>query len=439
MDKIYLGILAFPVLFLLLAIRIPIGLAMLVVGCSGTIMIAGWLPILSQVKADAYWLFSSYSFTVIPLFLLMGNFATKAGMSESLFRFAGACLGHRKGGVAMAAVGACAGFGAICGSSLATAATMGKVALPELRKMGYSGSLSTGALAAGGTLGILIPPSVILIIYSILTEQNIAKMFLAAFVPGILAAIGYLMAIAIFVRISPESGPATEYVGWSKRLKLFSQVWQVILIFLLVIGGIYLGWFTPTEGASIGAAGTGLMAIFTRTFGISDLLDVIKDTAVTSAMIFLVLLGATFFNNFIALTQITNQLASFVINNNLSPYLVVFCILILYLFLGCLMDSLAMILLTIPVFFPIIIELNFGMPVEEVAIWFGILTLIVVEVGLITPPVGLNVFIINKMAKNVPISDTFIGVLPFLASDLVRVSILFLFPSISLFLIRLAG
>ncbi len=439
MDKIYLGILAFPVLFLLLAIRIPIGLAMLVVGCSGTIMIAGWLPILSQVKADAYWLFSSYSFTVIPLFLLMGNFATKAGMSESLFRFAGACLGHRKGGVAMAAVGACAGFGAICGSSLATAATMGKVALPELRKMGYSGSLSTGALAAGGTLGILIPPSVILIIYSILTEQNIAKMFLAAFVPGILAAIGYLMAIGIFVRISPESGPATEYVGWNKRLKLFSQVWQVILIFLLVIGGIYLGWFTPTEGASIGAAGTGLMAIFTRTFGISDLLDVIKDTAVTSAMIFLVLLGATFFNNFIALTQITNQLASFVINNNLSPYLVVFCILILYLFLGCLMDSLAMILLTIPVFFPIIIELNFGMPVEEVAIWFGILTLIVVEVGLITPPVGLNVFIINKMAKNVPISDTFIGVLPFLASDLVRVSILFLFPSISLFLIRLAG
>ena len=439
MDKIYLGILAFPVLFLLLAIRIPIGLAMLVVGCSGTIVISGWLPILSQVKADAYWLFSSYSFTVIPLFLLMGNFATKAGMSESLFRFAGACLGHRKGGVAMAAVGACAGFGAICGSSLATAATMGKVALPELRKMGYSGSLSTGALAAGGTLGILIPPSVILIIYSILTEQNIAKMFLAAFVPGILAAIGYLMAIAIFVRISPESGPATEYVGWSKRLKLFSQVWQVILIFLLVIGGIYLGWFTPTEGASIGAAGTGLMAIFTRTFGISDLLDVIKDTAVTSAMIFLVLLGATFFNNFIALTQITNQLASFVINNNLSPYLVVFCILILYLFLGCLMDSLAMILLTIPVFFPIIIELNFGMPVEEVAIWFGILTLIVVEVGLITPPVGLNVFIINKMAKNVPISDTFIGVLPFLASDLVRVSILFLFPSISLFLIRLAG
>ena len=439
MDRLYLGILAFPILFSLLAVRIPIGLAMLVVGCSGTIFIAGWLPIMSQVKTSAWHLFSSYSFSVIPLFLLMGNFASKAGMSESLFRFAGACLGHRRGGVAMAAVGACAGFGAICGSSLATAATMGRVALPELRRMGYSGSLSTGALAAGGTLGILIPPSVILIIYSILTEQNIAKMFLAAFVPGILAAIGYLIAIAIFVRIKPDSGPPTSYVGWRQRLSLFGQVWQILVIFFLVIGGIYLGWFTPTEGASIGAAGTGIMALFTKGFNFDDLVEVIKDTAVTSAMIFLVLLGAEFFNSFIALTQITNQLATFVISNELSPYLVVFCILVLYVFLGCLMDSLAMILLTIPVFFPIIIELDFGMSVEEVAIWFGILTLIVVEVGLITPPVGLNVFIINKMAKNVPISDTFIGVLPFLISDLIRVGILFIFPGISLFLIRLFG
>ena len=439
MDRLYLGILAFPILFSLLAVRIPIGLAMLVVGCSGTIFIAGWLPIMSQVKTSAWHLFSSYSFSVIPLFLLMGNFASKAGMSESLFRFAGACLGHRRGGVAMAAVGACAGFGAICGSSLATAATMGRVALPELRRMGYSGSLSTGALAAGATLGILIPPSVILIIYSILTEQNIAKMFLAAFVPGILAAIGYLIAIAIFVRIKPDSGPPTSYVGWRQRLSLFGQVWQILVIFFLVIGGIYLGWFTPTEGASIGAAGTGIMALFTKGFNFDDLVEVIKDTAVTSAMIFLVLLGAEFFNSFIALTQITNQLATFVISNELSPYLVVFCILVLYVFLGCLMDSLAMILLTIPVFFPIIIELDFGMSVEEVAIWFGILTLIVVEVGLITPPVGLNVFIINKMAKNVPISDTFIGVLPFLISDLIRVGILFIFPGISLFLIRLFG
>ena len=224
MDRITLGIFAFPFLFLLLSLRIPIGLSMLVVGSCGTALIAGWLPIFSQLKTSAWHLFSNYSLSVIPLFLLMGNFASKAGMSSALFKFAGACLGHRKGGVAMAAVGACAGFGAICGSSLATAATMGKVALPELRKIGYSNGLSTGSLAAGGTLGILIPPSVILIIYSILTEQNIAKMFLAAFVPGVLAAMGYIIAIAVIVRVFPESGPQKGFVNWKERLILFKRI-----------------------------------------------------------------------------------------------------------------------------------------------------------------------------------------------------------------------
>ncbi len=436
MDRISLGVLAFPFLFLLLAFRVPIGLSMLVVGSIGTALIAGWLPIMSQVKTSAWHLFSNYSLSVIPLFLLMGNFAAKAGMSSSLFKFTGACLGHRQGGVAMAAVGACAGFGAICGSSLATAATMGKVALPELRKMGYSGALSTGALAAGGTLGILIPPSVILIIYSILTEQNIAKMFLAAFIPGILAAVGYIVAIAVFVRIYPDSGPKSFYVNWKKRLLLFKDIWQVVFIFLLVIGGIYLGWFTPTEGAAVGAAGTGLMAIFSKNFVYSDLIDVIQETAVTASMIFIILLGAEFFNSFIALTRITNLLAETVIEYELSPFTIVAMILAIYVLLGCLMDSLAMILLTIPVFFPIIIQLDFGMSVEETAIWFGILTLIVVEVGLITPPVGLNVFIINKLAGNVPIFDTFKGVLPFLISDFLRVLLLFLFPGITLVLVR---
>ena len=262
MDKFTLGILAFPILFSMLALRIPIGLSMLIVGCSGTILIAGWLPILSQVKTSAWHLFSNYSLSVIPLFLLMGNFAGKAGMSEALFKFTGACLGHRKGGVAMAAIGACAGFGAICGSSLATAATMGKVALPELRRLGYSGALSTGTLAAGGTLGILIPPSVILIIYSILTEQNIAKMFLAAFIPGILAALGYILAIALYVRFVKNSGPTNNRVGWKERFLLFKNIWQIILIFLVMIGGIYLGWFTPTEGGAIGAGGTGEPSVF---------------------------------------------------------------------------------------------------------------------------------------------------------------------------------
>ena len=436
MEKFSLGIIAFPILFSMLALRVPIGLAMLIVGCSGTIMIAGWLPILSQVKTSAWHLFSNYSLSVIPLFLLMGNFAGKAGMSEALFKFTGACLGHRKGGVAMAAIGACAGFGAICGSSLATAATMGKVALPELRRLGYSGALSTGTLAAGGTLGILIPPSVILIIYSILTEQNIAKMFLAAFIPGILAALGYILAIALYVRFVKDSGPTKDRVGWKERFSLFKNIWQIILIFLVMIGGIYLGWFTPTEGGAIGAGGAGLIAISTKNFKFKDLVEVIESTAITSAMIFLVLVGAEFFNSFIALTQLPYQLGEIALKNNLSPYLIVACILVLYLFLGCLMDSLAMILLTIPVFFPLIMTLDFGMSAEETAIWFGILTLIVVEVGLITPPVGLNVFIINKMAGDVSIAETFKGVLPFLFSDILRVILLFSFPGITLFLLK---
>lgn len=435
MERVTLGILAFPVLFALLSVRVPIGLAMLIVGGCGTAIISGWLPIMSQVKTSAWHLFSNYSLSVIPLFLLMGNFATTAGMSESLFKFTGACLGHRKGGVAMAAVGACAGFGAICGSSLATAATMGKVALPELRRLGYSGSLSTGALAAGGTLGILIPPSVILIIYSILTEQNIAKMFLAAFIPGIIAAFGYVMAIAVVVRVIPGAGPARPEVPWRERWRLFLDIWHIVFIFTFMLGGIYLGWFTPTEGAAVGAAGTGLVAVFQKGFNWHSLVDVIKSTAVTSGMIFLILLGAEFFNSFIALTRLPNTLAAFVIDNNFAPLVVVASILVLYLALGCLMDSLAMIMLTIPVFFPLIMTLEFGMSAEETAIWFGILTLIVVEVGLITPPVGLNVFIINKMAGDVRISETFKGVLPFLASDLVRVILLFTFPAISLFLI----
>ncbi len=436
MDKYLLGIFAFPILFLLLILRVPIGLAMLLVGSIGTILISGWLPVLSLAKTSAWHLFSNYSLSVIPLFLLMGNFASKSGMSEALFKFAGSCLGHRKGGVAMAAVGACAGFGAICGSSLATAATMGKVALPELRRLGYSGALSTGALAAGGTLGILIPPSVILIIYSILTEQNIAKMFLCAFIPGILAAFGYIIAISIYVRINKDAGPTRQRISWSNRFHLFKNIWHIILIFIVMIGGIYLGLFTPTEGAAIGAAGTGLIAITNKSFDFDAFIEVIESTAITTGMIFFVLLGAEFFNSFIALTQLPNLLTEFSDENNLKPLVIVACIMILYLLLGCLMDSLAMILLTIPVFFPLIMSLDFGLSPEETAIWFGILTLVVVEVGLITPPVGLNVFIINKMARDVPIIETFRGIIPFLISDIVRIILLFVFPSITLIMLK---
>lgn len=437
MDRITLAILAFPILFGFLALRVPVGISMFVVGSGGTILIAGWLPIISQVKTSAWHLFSNYSLSVIPLFLLMGNFAAKAGMSQALFRFTGACFGHYRGGAAMAAVGACAGFGAICGSSIATAATMGRVALPELRKLGYSGALSTGALAAGGTLGILIPPSVILIIYSILTEQNIAKMFSAAFIPGLIALVGYILTIHFTVRFNPEAGPRMAYVGFSERLHLFKLIWKIILIFFTVIGGIYLGWFTPTEGAAVGVAGTGLLAFFDKNFKFRDFQEVVEETAISSAMIFIILLGAEFFNSFIALTQVTNHLSDWIFTQQFSPYTILIIILLIYLFMGCLMDSLAMILLTIPVFFPILMSLDFGLSLEDTAIWFGILTLIVVEVGLITPPVGLNVFVINKLAKNVTIVESFKGVLPFVASDILRIILLVLFPSLTLFLVHL--
>ncbi len=436
MDRLTIGILAFPILFLLLALRIPVGISLFLVGSGGTVIISGWLPVLSQVKTSAWHLFSNYSLTVIPLFLLMGNFATKAGMSQSLFSFCSACVGHYRGGAAMACVGACAGFGAICGSSLATAATMGKVALPELRRLGYSGSLSTGALAAGGTLGILIPPSVILIIYSILTEQNIAKMFLAALIPGMMALLGYIITIYLVVRFNPDSGPRQAYVDFKGRLRLFKAIWKILLIFLVVIGGIYLGWFTPTEAAAVGVAGTALLAFFSNNFTLLDLRDVIEDTALSTGMIFLILLGAEFFNSFIALTRLTNDLSFWIFQKEMSPFLILIIILILYFVLGCIMDSLAMILLTIPIFFPILIELNFGMSAEETAIWFGILTLVAVEVGLITPPIGLNVFLINKLAKNIPLIESFKGVAPFLVSDIFRIAILILFPSLTLVLVR---
>lgn len=435
MDRITLGFIAFPILFIFLIFRVPVGISLFLVGSGGTVFIVGWLPILSQAKTSAFHLFSNYSLSVIPLFLLMGNFAAKAGMSEGLFRFTSACLGHYRGGAAMAAVGACAGFGAICGSSVATAATMGRVALPELRKLGYSGSLSTGSLAAGGTLGILIPPSVILVIYSILTEQNIAKMFTAAFIPGILALLGYFLAIHFMVRNKPELGPRRPYVKFKDRFILFKSIWKILIIFLIVIGGIYFGWFTPTEGAAVGVAGTASIAFFTNGFGIKALKEVIEDTAVSTAMIFIILLGAEFFNAFIALTQITNTLSQWIFVQSLSPYVILIFVLIVYLLLGCLMDSLAMILLTIPVFFPILIQLDFGMTIEETAIWFGILILVVVEVGLITPPIGLNVYIINKLAKDVSITETFKGVLPFVLSDVFRIVLLILFPTITLFLI----
>jgi C4-dicarboxylate transporter, DctM subunit len=439
MSGVALGALAFVLLLLLLAARLPIGIAMFITGALGYISMSGPDALLNFLKNAAYARYSVYDLSVVPLFLLMGQFASRGGLSGALFGAANAFIGHHRGGVAMAAIGACAGFGAICGSSLATAATMGQVALPELRKFKYSPALATGTLAAGGTLGILIPPSVVLVIYAILTEQNIAKLFLAAFVPGILAAIGYVMAIAVYVRVYPGSGPAGPHHSARERLNALLQVWPIILIFVVVIGGIYGGIFTPTEAAAIGTISTGILAVI-QGMRWSEVIDCFYGTAEATGMIFLILLGADMLNVFLALSQLPAELATWVGNSGFSPLAVLFCIIVIYLLLGCIMDSLSMILLTIPIVFPIIMGLDFwGLAQTDKAIWFGILALMVVEIGLITPPVGMNVYIINSLAKDVPMIETFRGVIPFLISDGVRVFLLVLFPTLSLWLVHLIG
>ncbi|MEM8979763.1 MAG: TRAP transporter large permease [Pseudomonadota bacterium] len=499
MSMLELGFWSFPVLLLLIFLRAPIGLAMFGMGAAGIWLALGSPDVvLAKLKNESFSTFSSYSLTIIPMFLLMGQFATLSGMSSALFKAAESWLGHRKGGVAMASVGACAGFGAICGSSLATAATMSKVALPEMKRYGYSGGFSTATLAAGGTLGILIPPSVILVIYAILTEQNIAKLFLAAFIPGLLAALGYMLTIAIYVRLYPDAAGTRPPVPYAERIAALLKVWPVLLVFGVVVGGIYLGWFTPTEGAAVGAFGTGLIAFLSGNLTWALFKDAILATASTTGMIFFIILGAALYNSFLALTQVPQELANYVLGLGLTPWLVLVMILVFYLIFGCVMDSLSMILLTIPIFFPVISAMDFGLvdlaalqaglanevlaagvpdgmgqemlesikaaiasgaeltreqmkaldirmtqgmanriEAEYLAIWFGILVLIVVEVGLITPPVGMNLFIINTMDSETPMIDTYKSVLFFVGSDLFRVALLVLFPSITLFVLTL--
>jgi len=434
MSEFEIGIWGFVVLLGLLAVRIPIGVAMLSVGMVGYYLIAGEIALLSYLKTETYWRFTSDALSVVPLFILMGQFAAKAGLSQALFNAANVWLGHYRGGVAMAAVGGCAGFGAITGSSLATAATMGQVALPELRRFNYSGSLATGALAAGGTLGILIPPSLILIIYAVMVEANVATLFQAAFIPGILAALGYIAAIAIVVRIDPKAGPAGDRQSSAVKWAALLDIWPVLVIFLLVMGGIYAGIFTPTEGAGVGAVGTFLIAVTKGGMRLQGFLDALVSTGQTTAMIFLILLGAAIFNAFLGFSQLPNLAADFFQNSGLSPFSILLGMIVLYILLGFVMDSLSMILLTVPIFWPIIAGLDLGLEAEDLKLWFGIISLIVVEMGLITPPVGLNVFVINSMAKDVPMIETFKGVIPFITSDFIRVAIIVALPSITLVL-----
>ncbi len=438
MTPLVLGFLGIPVVLVLIFLRVPIALAMLSVGIFGAALIThSFNPTIAQFKTLTYGTYASYSLSVVPLFLLMGQFASLGGLSTSLFRAAASWLGHRKGGIAMAAIGASAGFGAICGSSLATAATMGQVSLPELKKYGYSDALSTGTVAAGGTLGILIPPSIILVIYAVLAEQNIAKLFVAAFVPGVLAAIGYIIVIAVYVRIWPEGGELRERVGYAARFRELLAIWPVVLVFIMVIGGIYAGIFTPTEAAAVGAAGTGIIALLSRSLDREKVAEAFLATAKSTAMIFLIVLGAAALNSFLALSQLPQVSAAWVSEQGFNPWIVLIVVLVFYLIMGCVMDSLSMILLTIPIVYPLMSALDFGLSPDEFGIWFGILVLIVVEVGLITPPVGMNLFIINSLSPGTRISETYRGVLPFVASDIVRTAVLVAFPAITLGLVWL--
>jgi C4-dicarboxylate transporter, DctM subunit len=435
MSSITLALLIFGMMLVLMALRTPIAVAMFVAGSIGYVIQTGWHPLAEFLNTQAFARFASYDLSVIPLFILMGHFATQGGISKALFGFAAAVMGRFKGGLAMAAVLACAAFGAICGSSVATAATITNVALPEMKRHGYSGRLSTGTLAAGGTLGILIPPSVPLVIYAILTEQNIAKLFAAAMIPGVIAMVGYMIAIAIYVRVVPGQAPESDKTE-AMTLKSLMGVLPIAGIFTLVFGGIYGGLFTPTEGAAVGAASTFFAALAKREINWTKFKQCFYSTAESSAMIFMIFIGADVMNSSLALTQVPNQLAAVVGSWGLAPLMVVSVILLFYVVLGAVMDELSMLLLTIPIFFPMIMGMDFGMSKEYTAIWFGIMVLMTVGFGMLAPPVGLNVYVVNGMAKDVPISESYKGVMPFLISDTFRTLLLLFFPGISLWLVK---
>lgn len=438
MSPIALALLIFAIMLVLMALRVPIAVSMFTAGAVGYVVQAGWLPLANFLNTQAFARFASYDLSVIPLFILMGNFATQGGISKALFEVASSLMSRFRGGLAMAAVMASAAFGAICGSSVATAATITSVALPEMKRHGYSGRLATGTLAAGGTLGILVPPSVPLVIYAILAEQNIAKLFAAAMVPGLIAVAGYVIAIAIYVRLVPGHAPAHDDAPpLTGRSAL--GVLPIAIIFTIVFGGIYGGLFTPTEGAAVGAASTFIAALVRGEMNWRKFKHCFYATAEGSAMIFMIFLGADLMNAALALTQVPNQLAGVVAGWGLSPLAVVAAILLFYVVLGAVMDELSMILLTIPIFFPLVMGLDFGLPRESVAIWFGIMVLMTVGFGLLAPPVGLNVYIVNGMARDVPIGESYRGVLPFLISDTLRTLLLLFFPAISLWLVKYVG
>lgn len=447
-DPILLGVGSLAVLVVLIAIRMPVAYAMILVGGVGITIVDGPALVLNQLKTLAYGQFSIYDLSVVPMFILMGALAGKAELSTALFRAANAWLGWLRGGAAMAAIAGCAGFGAVCGSSLATASTMGRVALPELERYRYSGALATGSLAAGGVLGILIPPSVVLIVYAIIVEANIVTMFAAALLPGLLAVVLFLLTIALYVTIRPDAGPRQEGVDATEFRAATVGVIPVLVIFGIVLGGIYAGLYNPTPAAAVGVALVGLYGAWRREIRLAEMVAALRETAGTTGMIYLILLGAEQMKIYMSRIGLPQATAEWVLATGMAPMVVLLLLLLALIFLGCLMDSLSMILLVIPFFWPVLVDLNgglymvadgagFGMSTEHLKIWFGILALIVVELGLITPPVGMNAFVISALARDTPMRETFKGVVPFFCAELLRVGVIIAFPVLTLWLPRL--
>ncbi|MBL8383139.1 MAG: TRAP transporter large permease [Burkholderiales bacterium] len=422
------ALIGFAVMLLLAFGRVPIALAMALTGFGGLAILKGINPAMSSVAATIWESGFQITLSVIPLFILMGNFVTKAGMARELYRAAHAFVGHLRGGLAMATIMACAGFGAICGSSIATAATMTKVAYPSMKEVGYSDELATGAIAGGGTLGILIPPSTIMVIYGIMTETNIGKLFAAGVLPGILAVVLLCLAVQFIAWRNPAAGPRDRRASWGERLTAVREIWGVVVLFAVVMGGIYGGLFTATEGAGIGAFGAFLFALARRTLSWKILYEVLTESARTTAMLFMILIGALIFANFINFTSMPNDLRDFVARYQISPTMVMVAICVIYVILGTAMEELSMILLTVPIFFPLVVGLGFD------PVWFGIIIVVVVEIGLISPPVGMNMFVVRSLLPSVSTATIFRGVTPFAIADVVRLAILVAFPPIALWL-----
>ncbi len=422
------ALLGFAAVFALALLRVPLAFAMGLVGVVGLALMRSWPASFASTSLVVYETGFAYILSVIPLFILMGNFVARAGLAHELYRAAYSFIGHFRGGLAHATVLSCAGFGAICGSSIATAATMSRVAYPSMKKLGYADYLSAGVIAAGGTLGIMIPPSTILVIYGIVTETNIGKLFAAGVIPGLLCAALMMVAIAFIVWRDPAAGPAGERATWRERLQAVKGVWGVALLVLLVLGGIYGGVFTATEGAGIGAFGAFVFAWLRRTLTWRVLFEVLVDSARTTAMLFTILIAATMFANFVNMTSMPYDLKEWILHLGLPPLAIVGAMMVIYILLGMIMEELAMVLLTLPVFFPIVVGLGFD------PVWFGVLIVLVVQIGLISPPVGLNLFVLNSLLRDVPLTQIYRGVWMFVAALVVSLFLILEFAPIALWL-----